>query len=145
MFKKFESLFLFVAVLEMEQLFTNRYREVTTFNGHTFHLDSRWICALFKEPIGKNKDLVTLIDNYCEIYCITVDNGVIECEKGQLLNNRINLLSKNNTLFQLPDIAIDVLQTINHPVGLETLCRIAKASAERRNHKYAKISDVLSP
>lgn len=117
----------------MEQLFTNRYKEIPSFNGYRLHLESRWICAEFKDSIGFNMDLFTLIDNYCETYCITVDNGLISLEKGQLINNRINLVSKNNTLFQLPDIAIDVLQTISHPVAIETLCRLAKVTDRRKS------------
>lgn len=129
----------------MDKMFTNRYREISSIIGFKINIDNRWICAAFTEIEGVNGELITLIDNYCEIYTIRRNKStkLLDLDKGQInyIYNIIYLLSNNNTLSLLPDIAIDVLQSISHPIAFETLRRIATvASAKIPQKSY--VTDI---
>jgi hypothetical protein len=116
----------------MDTVFTYNYKKIDDFQGFRLSLsdNSRWICCLFKESLGKNGEKITLIDNFCETYTLIIDlKGLITVDKGSVdtYNKCIMLAVNKQFLYKLPDIAIDVLQTTSLPVGFEVLSRIAEA------------------
>ena len=111
----------------MERLFTNKYNEITEINSLKIHLEGRWVCCVFRESMGKRGETITLIDNYGERYILTIDKikDEFNIDKGAVYQSGIYLHPVLNIYSRLPDFAIDVLQTISNPVGLETLTRVA--------------------
>ena len=91
-------------------------------------MEDRWICCAFKESLGMKGDSFTLIDNFCERYYIVHNKitGELTVDKGRVYQNSIYLTPKINVMSRLPDFAIDVLQTISVPIGIETLSRVAE-------------------
>ena len=115
----------------MDTVFTHAYKKISEVNGFKLNItDStdRWICSLFKDSLGLKGEQITVIDNYCEPYVLIIDtDNNISASKGSIdvYNKFISLTPKLHFLHPLPNIAIDVLQTCSHPVGLEVLSRIA--------------------
>jgi hypothetical protein len=119
----------------MNFLFTNKYYLINsyTFNNNNIikigvDNPTRWICDIKKSPITANGDYeFTFYDNYSEIYRIKLLNGeyIYNSKKILFNNNELLFIPSDTTLFQLPDIAINVLKTIADPIGIETLRRIA--------------------
>lgn len=118
----------------MDKLFTNKYNEISEINGLKIHLEGRWICCVFRDSLGKRGEIINLIDNYGERYTITIDKikDEFNIDKGSFYQSGIYLHPLLNFYSKLPDFAIDVLQTISNPVGLETLRRVA----DTIKHKY---------
>ena len=115
----------------MDTVFTHSYKKISEVKGFKLSITEsteRWICSLFKDSLGLKGERITVIDNYCEPYIILFDSdNNISTSKGSvdIYNKIISLTPKLHFLHRLPNIAIDVLQTCSHPVGLEVLSRIA--------------------
>jgi len=120
----------------MDKFYTSRYKEIREIIGLSIDIEGRWICSINKDNIGKTGVEYTLFDNFSECYRLRVDeeNG-ITIDKGEIRGNSIKLNPKLLILLPLPNFAIDVLQTISHPVGLETLHRVAQAFKSKYNDR----------
>jgi hypothetical protein len=115
--------------------FTHKYGCIDTFtikDRHLtiyFHDSPRWICNIRKDSISSKGDCdIVLYDNYGEIYRMKFLNQQLTSETNnlQVRQEFISLEPRETTLYQLPDIAINVLKSMDHPVGLETLRRLAE-------------------
>jgi len=115
--------------------FTNKYALIDSIRINNvimtinFPDSTRWICDLKKDSISAKGDYtVSLFDNYGESYMIKMLNRELtyETRKIKIVYDQIMLYPQENTLNQFPDIVINVLKTIDHPVGLETLRRITE-------------------
>ena len=115
--------------------FTNKYNNIETIQINNaqysivMHDSSRWICKFEKENISYKGDFdITLYDNYGEIYKMKYINNSLTYDvyKINIIEHMILLHPRDALLYQMPDIAIDVLKTINHPVGVETLYRLSR-------------------
>lgn len=115
--------------------FTNKYSLIDSITINNVRMSiyfpdsTRWICDLKKESISTKGDYtVSLFDNYGESYTIKLLNRELKYDtrKIKIMHEQILLYNFENTLNQLPDIVINVLKTIDHPVGLETLRRITE-------------------
>jgi len=129
----------------MDTVFTHGYNKIAEISGFKLNINdnSRWVCCLFKDSIGVKGEQVTIIDNYCEPYIMTIDkDNMLSINKGSIdpFNKTISLTPERHFLHQLPDIAIDVLQSCSHPVGLEVLSRIAKVVHKKIGNSRSLIS-----
>ncbi len=115
--------------------FTNKYSLIDSITVNNVKMpiyfpdSTRWICDLKKDSISAKGDYtVSLFDNYGESYKIKLLNKELtyDTRKIKIMYDQIMLYPRENTLNQFPDIIINVLKTIDHPVGLETLRRITE-------------------
>ena len=119
----------------MDNLFTHNYNSITQVGDFKIQIEGRWICCIFKDQIGASGEQFTLIDNYCESYYLIFNGGEVKIDKGEICDNYLRLRPAKHFLHPLPDIGIDVIQTTSHPVGLETLSRLASVVHTRKKNK----------
>jgi hypothetical protein len=112
----------------MEKFFTTKYKEITEIYNCKLEIEGRWICCMQKENLGTKGELLTLTDNYGERYNVKKElhTNNITVDKGIIRNGYIYLKTTPFMTSPFPDFAIDVLQTINVQIGIETLCRVAE-------------------
>jgi hypothetical protein len=112
----------------MEKFFTPKYKEITEIYNLKLEVEDRWICCMQKETLGVKGELVTLTDNYGERYYVKKDlnTNTITVDKGLIQYGYIYLKTTPFMSSPFPDFAIDVLQTMNVQIGIETLCRVAE-------------------
>lgn len=128
------------------KFYTERYFIQETLEGHpsvriTCSEPSHWICAQWRESLGRNGHEHHLVDNYGATFVCRVlknDSGVtIEPGTNMKISNGIHGVTELHFekkliyLYPLPDHAIDVLQTTVLDVNIETLRRIAVEFAKR--------------
>ena len=115
--------------------FTNKYNLIETINitNTEYHVGmsdgSRWVCKYDKEHIGNKDDYnISIYDNYGEKYTLKYYNNILTYDTNKIIvdTKNIYLYSKDNTLYPMPDLVIDVLNTIQHPIGVETLRRLCE-------------------
>lgn len=115
--------------------FTNKYALIDSITINNVKMSiyfpdsARWVCDLKKTSISAKGDYtVSLFDNYGESYTIKLLNKELtyDTRKIKIMHDQILLYNFENTLNQLPDIVINVLKTIDNPIGLETLRRITE-------------------
>ena len=127
--------------------FSDRYREVKQIPGLPPNVRIRmdnsthWICQCNREDVGGAYEY-TLISNYLEVYRFKWSGSKTNeysTENANIYIKYPHLTSADNspeviycrnidmTLKQLPDFAIDVLQTTGNTAGYETIRRIANA------------------
>jgi hypothetical protein len=121
--------------------FTTRYKAITSLPGNveiSHDSSNHWICYYQKGQISKGLVGVTLIDNYLEQYVFLIKDGEYltkpEGKQNLEITNlvgtdqiRIYCYSTVTDSLQLPDFAIDVLQTVNTNLTFEVIRRIAEA------------------
>lgn len=119
--------------------FTIGYKAITSLPGNveiTHDSSNHWICYYQKGQISKDLVGVTLIDNYLEQYVFLIKDGEIIKKPDGRQNieivssadsKRIVCFSTVTDSLQLPDFAIDVLQTVNTNLTFEVIRRIAEA------------------
>jgi hypothetical protein len=115
----------------MEKFFTPKYKEITEIYNLKLEIEGRWICCMQKDNLGLKGEQVTLSDNFGERYNIKKDSNGITVDKGVIQHGYIFLKPTPFMTSPFPDFAIDVLQTINVQIGVETLCRIAETFRRR--------------
>jgi hypothetical protein len=99
----------------------------------------RWICSQHREPVARIGFEYLLVDNYGASFSVRL----VKEESGEITVN-----TKSGTVrydgehcmivfpklpmmrYPLPDFAIDVLQTLSVPAGIETLRRVAESFAK---------------
>ena len=135
--------------------FTPGYKKLTTMSDLPFtvqikHEDSdRWICYQYRTLYGKNYEY-TFIDNFLDIYRIywtgpeTNDfightNTSVNIILNDYTDNPETIIFKHpkyslNTL-QIPDFAIDVLETVENHLAFEIISRITKSFHTKINNK----------
>jgi hypothetical protein len=118
----------------MEKYFTPKYKEVTEIFNLKLEIEGRWVCCMHKDSLGSKGEHITLTDNFGERYNIKKDlyTDKITVDKGNIKYGYMYLKPTPFLTSPFPDFAIDVLQTINVQVGIETLCRVAETF--RRNY-----------
>jgi hypothetical protein len=100
---------------------------------------NRWICSQHREPVARIGFEYLLVDNYGASFSVRL----IKEENGEItLNNKSGITrydGVNSVLvfqklpmmrYPLPNFAIDVLQTLTVPAGIETLRRVAESFAK---------------
>lgn len=100
---------------------------------------SRWICSQHREPVARIGFEYTLVDNYGASFSVRL----IKEENGEITLNTKSGITRydgvNSVLvfqklpmmrYPLPNFAIDVLQTLSVPAGIETLRRVAETFAK---------------
>jgi hypothetical protein len=119
--------------------FTIGYKAITSLPGNveiSHDSSNHWICYYQKGQISKDLVGVTLIDNYLEQYVFLIKDGEIVKKQDGRQNieivssadaKRIVCFSTVTNSLQLPDFAIDVLQTVNTNLTFEVIRRIAEA------------------
>lgn len=144
--RKFEVYTLIRCQCRKMKFYTERYFAQNTLEGHpsvriVCDEPGHWVCAQWRESVGRNGHEHHLVDNYGAKYVCRVfkQNDVINIEPGNAMrlgggygaNYEITLQHKPIYLYPLADHMIDVLQTTILDSSIETLRRCAAEFAKR--------------